>query len=170
MSRRPLWGNLPPTRDANQPCPAQPRPTPSQPCPAPPAPGPAGRFWIRSATLLPIFKRQMEFFFCSILITKMFNFPTFVFPGNVLKTGTFRPDHCRARVMLGSKARKGFCVRPPQRRPPAAREVPWEPPGVEARQDTHARGGHEAPITTTPGPQEGAKLGTKGVAALKLGV
>lgn len=40
-----------------------------------------GCSWNHCATLVPIFKRQMRFFFCSALIAQMFNFPTFVFPG-----------------------------------------------------------------------------------------
>lgn len=110
--------------------PAQPRPGPTlsppdppQPC-SPACPWACGRFWMCSAASLPIFKRQMEFFFCSILITKMFNFPTFVFPGNVLKTGTFRPDHCAGLFPLllqsawceaeGARCRVPALLRPPQ--------------------------------------------------------
>lgn len=52
-----------------------------RPCPALPSPHtPAGGLRIHSSASVPIFKRQMQFFFCSILIAKMFNFQTFVFP------------------------------------------------------------------------------------------
>lgn len=40
-----------------------------------------GGVWIPNSAPVPIFKRQMQFFFCSILIAKMFNLQTFVFPG-----------------------------------------------------------------------------------------
>lgn len=59
----------------------------TQPLPASPSlRGPyAGGFWIHNSALVPIFKRQMQFFFCSILIAKMFNFQTFVFPGKCFR-------------------------------------------------------------------------------------
>lgn len=62
-------------------------PSLTQPPPASPSlRGPyAGGFWIHNSALVPIFKRQMQFFFCSILIAKMFNFQTFVFPGKCFR-------------------------------------------------------------------------------------
>ena len=45
-----------------------------------------GKLWIYNPTRVPIFKRQMQFFFCFLLIAKMFNFQTFVFPGKCFKT------------------------------------------------------------------------------------
>lgn len=50
-----------------------------------PTPSCKGGFWIHSSALVPIFKRQTQFFFCSILIAKMFNFQTFVFPEKCFK-------------------------------------------------------------------------------------
>lgn len=89
-----------------------PAPRLTQAHPASPSPcGPyAGGCWIHNSALVPIFKRQMRFFFCSILIAKMFNFQTFVFPGKCFRNRNIPSRsslnacfHCyrRAPVTLG---------------------------------------------------------------------
>lgn len=83
--------------------------------PASPSPllSPMGAFWIHNLTLVPIFKRQTQFFFCFILKAKMFNFQTVVSPGKCFKNRKIRASSCsNASFNCCHGARRTEGVRP----------------------------------------------------------
>lgn len=74
---------------------------------------PMGAFWIHNLTLVPIFKRQTQFFFCFILKAKMFNFQTVVSPGKCFKNRKIRASSCsNAGFNCRHGARRTEGVRP----------------------------------------------------------